>query len=701
VRRTGSIANGDDVVMIGHPVVLPKKNDAGGECKNANGAVAWFNANVDAYGGNSGSMVINRVTGEIEGILVRGNPDFNTSSGCARSNVCPESGCPGWEEISKSTGFASFVPPLGLQVAPAGNVTMLGIVGGPFTNDPLVYTLSNPSGGAVDYEVSFVSGGSAPLLMDGGSGPLAGTLASGGSVMVSISTDPSTTSLPAGVYATTVSFRDVTNSRTESRVHTLEIGQTGIDVTPTTGFVSGGPVGGPFAATRTYTITSTRPTPVTVDVSASASWISLDGGTGPVMLSLSGIGDSEDIVVGFSSDALTLPAGIASGTVTFDNVEGALGDTTRAVTLDVGRYSYAPSDIPKPISDNQTITSTITVTDSYCIGDVDVELNITHTYIGDLIVELRSPLGTAVRLHNRTGGSADNIIRTYDDETTPPDPPATLAAFDGEQVTGVWTLTVSDNASQDVGALNAWTLKIAAGPPGCAAPEIIYEFPLNSSPGWSTTGQWAFGVPTGGGSANHDPTSGYTGSNVYGYNLSGDYANSIPEHYLTTTPIDLTGVTNTRLEFRRWLGIESSTYDHAAVQVSNNGVSWTTVWSHAGTSFSESAWSLQSYSIAAVADNQPAVRIRWVMGTTDSSVTYPGWNIDDVRIKGVPPPADCPGDTNGDRMVDNADLQAILDAWASMTGDPEYTDGADLNDDGTVDNFDLQELLDNWAQPCP
>lgn len=64
-------------------------------------------------------------------------------------------------------------------------------------------------------------------------------------------------------------------------------------------------------------------------------------------------------------------------------------------------------------------------------------------------------------------------------------------------------------------------------------------------------------------------------------------------------------------------------------------------------------------------------------------------------------PAPCPGDTNGDGTVDNLDLQAILDAWASMTGDPNYTDGADLNDDGTVDNFDLQELLDNWQNTCP
>jgi glucose/arabinose dehydrogenase len=61
----------------------------------------------------------------------------------------------------------------------------------------------------------------------------------------------------------------------------------------------------------------------------------------------------------------------------------------------------------------------------------------------------------------------------------------------------------------------------------------------------------------------------------------------------------------------------------------------------------------------------------------------------------------CPGDTNGDRVVDNGDLQAILDAWASQTGDPDYDASADLNGDGIVENTDLQEVIDHWARTCP
>ena len=87
-------------------------------------------------------------------------------------------------------------------------------------------------------------------------------------------------------------------------------------------------------------------------------------------------------------------------------------------------------------------------------------------------------------------------------------------------------------------------------------------------PGWSTESTedgWAFGRPLGGGGEDfcHDPNSGYTGSNVYGYNLSGNYENNLPEEHLTTTAIDCSGLTNVRLEFRRWLGVEGSNFDHA------------------------------------------------------------------------------------------------------------------------------------------
>jgi hypothetical protein len=166
------------------------------------------------------------------------------------------------------------------------------------------------------------------------------------------------------------------------------------------------------------------------------------------------------------------------------------------------------------------------------------------------------------------------------------------------------------------------------------APHVVYSWNMDTNPGWTTLGSWAWGHPTGG-AGDHggaDPTNGYTGSNVYGYNLSGGYTNSMSETNLTTTVINCTGLTHVALKFWRWLGVESATYDHAYVRVSNNGSTWTTLWTNPTTTLDEQAWSQQSYDMSAVADNQATVYVRWTMGITDSSWTYCGWNIDDVEI---------------------------------------------------------------------
>ncbi|MCP4601395.1 MAG: hypothetical protein GY847_12870 [Proteobacteria bacterium] len=161
-----------------------------------------------------------------------------------------------------------------------------------------------------------------------------------------------------------------------------------------------------------------------------------------------------------------------------------------------------------------------------------------------------------------------------------------------------------------------------------------YSWNMDSDPGWDTEGLWAWGQPTGGGGqhGNSDPESAYSGSNVYGYNLSGDYENSLSETHLTSTAIDCTGFSNTTLRFWRWLGVEQPQYDHAYVRVSNNGNTWTTIWDNT-VEVADSAWLLQEFDISQVADDQSTVYLRWTIGSTDSSWQYCGWNIDDVEIR--------------------------------------------------------------------
>jgi len=94
------------------------------------------------------------------------------------------------------------------------------------------------------------------------------------------------------------------------------------------------------------------------------------------------------------------------------------------------------------------------------VSGVEVFVDVVHTWQGDLIVDLISPLGTTVRLHNRTGSSADNIYGWYPDDLTPD---GDLGLFAGEDLDGDWTLFISDNAGADTGTLQEWCLRIEYG----------------------------------------------------------------------------------------------------------------------------------------------------------------------------------------------------------------------------------------------
>ncbi|MHC4697724.1 MAG: C25 family cysteine peptidase, partial [Planctomycetota bacterium] len=157
---------------------------------------------------------------------------------------------------------------------------------------------------------------------------------------------------------------------------------------------------------------------------------------------------------------------------------------------------------------------------------------------------------------------------------------------------------------------------------------------FDTDPGWSTEGEWAFGQPAGWGGeyGAPDPTGGYTGRYVYGYNLDGDYPNNLPETHLTSTAIDCTGWFNVHLKFWRWLGVEGKAYDHAYVRVSADGDQWTTVWENDGLT-TDYSWTEIDLDISAVADDHPTVYLRWTMGETDAGWRCCGWNIDDVELR--------------------------------------------------------------------
>jgi hypothetical protein len=169
------------------------------------------------------------------------------------------------------------------------------------------------------------------------------------------------------------------------------------------------------------------------------------------------------------------------------------------------------------------------------------------------------------------------------------------------------------------------------------------------------------------------------------------------EHTLTTGAINCANLTGVQVKFRRWLGCEHASWDHVKLRVSTNGTTFTTVWENlTGTAntINEAAWSQQSYNVPQ-ADGQSTVYFQWTLGTTDGSVVFHGWNIDDVQVWGVRPP--CPADTNADLSINVDDLLAVINNWGA-TGGP--ADVAPPGGDGIVNVDDLLAIINAWGS-CP
>jgi hypothetical protein len=118
VRRTGSVPNDATLVAAGHLHGLPLKITTSGGVRENFASAPKFQSNLDASPGNSGSPVINLVTGLAEGIITSGpTPDWQaiTQNGtqCATARVCSDTtGCgggpfPGWTDVTRISGVVA------------------------------------------------------------------------------------------------------------------------------------------------------------------------------------------------------------------------------------------------------------------------------------------------------------------------------------------------------------------------------------------------------------------------------------------------------------------------------------------------------------------------------------------------------------------------------------------------------------------
>jgi subtilisin-like proprotein convertase family protein len=121
--------------------------------------------------------------------------------------------------------------------------------------------------------------------------------------------------------------------------------------------------------------------------------------------------------------------------------------------------------VPIPDNDPNGVTDVISVPDSGNIADVNVQVSIFHTFIGDLTIDIEHA-GITVRLWDRQCDTNEDLDVIFDDEGDPVvcatptvgrfQPVQSLDAYDHGDLQGDWTLTVADNAPQDIGTLVAW-----------------------------------------------------------------------------------------------------------------------------------------------------------------------------------------------------------------------------------------------------
>ena len=140
-----------------------------------------------------------------------------------------------------------------------------------------------------------------------------------------------------------------------------------------------------------------------------------------------------------------------------------------------------PSTTTSPILDNTTSTNSIYVPalGAQTVADLNVFVNLSHTWVADLTLTLQSPNGTSVTLMAvNSCGDYDNMTVEFDQQATTPIgvvcpmtniyaiPASSLAAFNGQLMEGTWTLSVNDNAPGDTGTLNSWCLIPTLGATG-------------------------------------------------------------------------------------------------------------------------------------------------------------------------------------------------------------------------------------------
>jgi subtilisin-like proprotein convertase family protein len=363
LRRSGEIAAGAELVVIGHPVGLPTKIAGGAKVRSL--TPDYFVANLDTYGGNSGSAVFNAQTLEIEGILVRGETDFVARGSCMVSNRCADDACRG-EDVTRISKVLAHVP--GATPSP---------------------TPDEPSGEYVSRERQALPDMSSAGILSQITGVPA---IAGRALRVSVE-----------IRHTYRGDLKLTLVAPSGRTQVLKAGPTS-DAT-------------------------------------------------------------DDLITAFAVSGLSEEGAGNWGLKVEDLARADLGElVTWKIALGEGSTpvdaeEFASAALSLSIPDNSAlgIRSAIEVSGAPRGRRVQVEVDLTHSYRGDLKITITAPDGKSVVLKaGPTSDSADHVRGTFGAELASSED---LQALSAVEQSGSWSLQIQDLARADLGVLRAWKLR--------------------------------------------------------------------------------------------------------------------------------------------------------------------------------------------------------------------------------------------------
>lgn len=349
---------------------------------------------------------------------------------------------------------------------------------------PDTVDICTPNDGVFTVNIGSISGYSDPVTLSASGNP-AGTTANfsvnpvnpAGSSTLTIG---NTSGATAGSYSINVSGTSTSGSHADSV--TLNV-STAAPGTPTLTSPANGATG-----------TSLTPTFTWNAVSGATSYdlqVATDAGFTNIVINATGL-TSTSYTPGTSLGANTAHFwrvkannGCGSG-----NYSSTFGFTTAAV------YCLSPA-LAIPDNNATGVTSTMNVGSNGNLTDLNVYINVTHTWVGDVKFTLTNQsTGTVVTFFDRPGVpastfgcSGDNIDATLDDEAGSPvenqcagstptisgsfTPNNSLSAFDGQSFSGNWILTASDHVSSDTGTVNQWCLVPSLSGGATATPTTV------------------------------------------------------------------------------------------------------------------------------------------------------------------------------------------------------------------------------------